>query len=215
MFVRRTGSGLLSTIGLALLTGLAGVPAARAATVFNQVHTIAADTTAVPVEETFSVTTAGTYTITLTDLGAALTPPAPLSSVELAVTDANDTLVGNPLVGAGTLTLSSLAAGTYQLHVAGMPGSALGSGPIGIQVDGPGAAQLATFQDTLALPAQPLPNGEGVLADSFTVGSSGNYTLTLTDLELPQALPTLTLLLVPQGGAPLATLPPLVVTTTP
>jgi len=207
MFVRSAGSGLTLSIGLGLLS-LAGAAApVQAQALLNQVHTIAAATTAVPVEETFDVTTAGTYTITLTDLGATLAPPAPLASVKLAVTNSSDSLVGSVLVGAGTLTLSSLAAGSYQLHVVGMPGNTPGSGPIGIVVNGPGMTQVAVFQDTLALPSQALPNGEGVLDSSFTVGSSGNYTLTLTDLELPQALPTLTLLLVPQGGAPLATLP--------
>src|SRR5262249_17389941 len=38
--------------------------------VFNEVHTIAAPTTGVPQEYSFSITTAGTYTVTLTDLGA-------------------------------------------------------------------------------------------------------------------------------------------------
>lgn len=173
----------------------------------NTVNTIAAPTTGVPVAETVNITTAGTYTVTLTDLGAALTPPAPLNSVKLAVTS-GDAVVGGVLIGAGTLTLNSLAPGTYQLHIVGMPSNVPGSGPISIAVDGPGSTQIATFQDSLALPSQELPNGEGVLDTSFAVSSSGNYTVTLTDLQLPQSLSTLTLLLIQQGGStPLATLP--------
>ena len=207
MFVRSAGPGLTLSIGLGLLT-LAGVAApATAQTLLNQVHTIAAATTAVPVEETFDVTAAGTYAVTLTDLGATLNPPAPLAAVKMAVTNSSGSLVGTVLVGAGTLTLSSLVAGSYQLHIVGMPGNTPGSGPIGIAVNGPGMTQVAAFQDTLTLPSQALPDGEGVLDSSFSVSSSGNYTVTLTDMLLPQALPTLTLLLVPQGGAPLATLP--------
>jgi hypothetical protein len=206
-FVRCAGLGRTLSIGLALLAVTLGAAPVRAQTLLNQVHTIAAATTAVPVEETFDISTAGTYTITLTDLGAALTPPAPLQAVKLAVTNSSDSLVGSVLVGAGTLTLSSLPAGSYQLHVVGMPGNIPGSGPIGIEVDGSGMTQIAAFQDVLALPSQALPNGEAVLDSSFSVQSSGSYTVTLTDLQLPQSLTTLTLLLVPEGGAPLVTLP--------
>lgn len=205
---------------IALLLALStGVVPAHAQTVLSEAHTIAAATTAVPVEETFTVTTAGTYTVALSDLGAQLTPPAPLASVKLAVTNSSNALVGTVLVGAGTLTLASLAADTYVLHVVGMPGNTPGSGPIGIQVNS-GATQIASFQDILALPSQALPNGEAVLDGSFTVASSGNYTVTLTDLALPQSLTTLSLLLIAQGGTtPLATLsaagttPPVALTT--
>jgi hypothetical protein len=209
MFLRSARSGPSHPVALALLLALSlsASPARATTALFNQVHTIAAATTAVPVEETFDAATAGTYTITLTDLGALLTPPAPLASVKLAVTNSSDALVGNELVGAGTLTLASLPAGSYELHVVGMPQNLPGSGPIGIQVNGPGATPVASFQAILALPAQPLPNGEGVLDDSFSVTSSGNYTLTLTDLGLPQTLTTLTLLLIAEGSAtPVTTL---------
>jgi hypothetical protein len=208
MFVRSARSGPSHPIALALLLALSisASPARATAPLLNQVNTIAAATTAVPVQETFVVASAGTYTITLTDLGATLSPPAPLASVTLAVTNSSDALVGNPLVGAGTLTLASLPAGTYELHVVGMPQNLPGSGPIGIQINGPSVTP-ATFEAVLALPAQPLPDGEGVLDDSFSVTSSGNYTLTLTDLGLPQNLTTLTLLLIAQGGAtPVTTL---------
>ncbi|MBS0379229.1 MAG: hypothetical protein JSS29_12135 [Proteobacteria bacterium] len=175
--------------------------------IVSEVHTIAAATTGVPVEHDFQIANAGSYTITLTDLGAALTPSAPLASVKLAVTS-GDKLVGNALVGAGTLTLSSLAAGTYTLHVVGMPGNVAGSGPIGITIQTAGNTQVASFSDVIALPNQALPNGEGVLNDSFMVSTSGTYTVSLNDLKLPASLPTLTLLLIAQGSStPLAILP--------
>ena len=150
MLLRHAGHRITHALLVALLATTMCATAARAQTVLSQAHTVAAATTAVPVEETFTVTTAGTYTITLTDLGAALTPPAPLTSVKLAVTNSSNSLVGGVLSGPGTLTLVSLAADTYVLHVVGMPGSAPGSGPIGIQVNGPGATQVAAFQATLS-----------------------------------------------------------------
>lgn len=208
MSLRREATGLLPFLALSgLLAAGAVVPAGAQTTVFSEIHTIAAPTVAVPQEFTFSVDTAGTYTVTLTDLGAALTPSAPLAAVELGVTD-GDTLVGTPLVGAGTLTLSALAAGSYELHVVGLPGNVPGSGPFGIQVSNAGNASIAAFQGTLALPSAALPNGESVLDDTFTVPTSGSYTVTLSDLQLPQSLSLLTLLLIAQGGStPLATLP--------
>jgi hypothetical protein len=210
MFLRSEGPGIFSFLPLTALlaSALCVFPAAAQVPVLDEVHTVAAPTTAVPVEETFNVSTAGAYTVTLTDLGAAVTPtPAPLASVKLAVTSA-DALVGAPLVGPGTLTLDSLTPGTYQLHVVGMPGNVPGSGPIGIEVDGPGMTPIDTFQDTLALPSGALPNGEGVLDGNFMVSNTGNYTVTLTDLQLPVSLSTLTLLLIQQGSAtPLAILP--------
>jgi hypothetical protein len=206
MFVRRAGFGPSSIIVLAVLIAAVESQPALSQVVLNEVHTVAAATTGVPVEETFSVATAGTYTVTLTDLGASLPTPAPLASVKLAVTNSSDEVVGTPLVGAGTLTLSSLSAGSYQIHVVGMPGNTPGSGPIGLEVENSGATQIASFQDTIALPSQQLPNGEGALDGHFTVSASGNYTVTLSDLQLPQSLSTLSLLLVPQGGSPLVTL---------
>jgi hypothetical protein len=209
MFLRREGPGFFSFLPLtALLAGVWCVlPAGAQTPVLDEVHTIAAPTTAVPVEETFNVSTAGTYTVALTDLGASLPTPAPLASVKMAVTS-GDALVGAPLVGQGVLTLPSLTPGTYKLHVVGMPSNTPGSGPIGIQVDGPGMTPIDTFQDTLALPSGALPNGEAVLDDSFMVSSNGNYTVTLTDLKLPVSLTTLTLLLIQEGSAtPLVILP--------
>src|SRR5579871_3127626 len=98
--------------------------------VFSEAHTIAAPTTAVPVEHSFSITNAGTYTVTLTDLGALLTPAAPLASVKLAITSGGAT-VGSPLLAAGASQFTATAGGKYVHHVVGMPGNATaGSGPI-------------------------------------------------------------------------------------
>jgi hypothetical protein len=220
MFLRSAATRMLSTIRLSLLAGALGTSAALAQTSvpFSEVHTIAAPTTGVPQEFTFSVSTPGDYTVTLTDLGAALNPAAPLASVEVAASK-GPALVGAPLVGAGALTLSSLAAGSYVLHVIGTPGNVPGSGPFGILVTDSANTQIATFQGTLALPSQALPNGVAVLDDSFTVASGSGgpctppqtgacFTVSLNDLQLPQALSSVTLLLIAQGGTtPVATLP--------
>jgi len=201
MVPRRAASATFRASALALLSAgqLAAGPVAAQAPLPAQAHTIAAPTTGVPIEHTFTIGAAGTYQVTLTDLGASLTPPAPLASVKLVVTSGNS-IVGTPLVGAGTLTLSSIAAGNYELHVVGMPGTGLGSGPVGVVISGNGITPIP-FQDNIALPNQALPNGEAVLDDTFKVPASASYTVSLNDLQLPQSLTTLTLLVIAQGSA--------------
>jgi tetratricopeptide (TPR) repeat protein len=166
----------------------------------NEVHTVAASTVAVPVEETFSISTPGNYQVTLIDLGTQLTPSAPLASVKLAITSGN-TVVGTPLTAAGSAQFSA-TAGSYVIHVVGAPGAGVGSGPIGIQVtsvaDG---TQVAAFSDTLALPPSSAPSSVGVVNDSFTVTTAGNYQVALSDFQLPQPLSQLTLAIAVQGGS--------------
>jgi hypothetical protein len=189
--------------------------AQTSAPLVNEVHTVAAATQAVPVEETFNITTAGTYQVTLTDLGAQLSPTAPLASATLAITTGS-TVVGTPLVATtGSTswnTTFSAQPGTYVIHVVGAPttkkqpdGSSVtvaGSGSIGIQVTNTaGGAQVASFSGILAFPSNGTPNNVGVLNDSFTVTTAGSYQVTLTDMQLPTALTTLTLAIVVQGGA--------------
>jgi hypothetical protein len=209
MSLRGAGFSVYFAVAIGALLAVAGaaLPASAQTGIFNAVHTIAAPTTGVPIEHTFTITTAGNYSVTLTDLGALLNPSAPLASVKLAVTS-GDKIVGTPLSGAGELPLASLTPGDYVVHVVGMPGSNPGSGPIGIQVLAADMTQVAAYQDVIALPSQALPDGEAVLDDQFVVGTSDTYTVTLNDLQLPQSLGTLTLVLLAQGsGSPVVTLP--------
>jgi hypothetical protein len=190
---RKPGAAVLALVFVALCR-----PAPAQSVVFSDVHTVAAPTQAVPVEEPFTVTTAGNYQITLVDLGAQLTPAAPLTAVKLAVTS-GAALVGTPLLMAGSTTVSA-TPGDYVIHVVGTPGSVPGSGPIGIQVTNTAnKSVLATFSDTLAVPQQALPSSEAVLADSLTA-VSGTYTVSIADLQLPTKLAVMTLLLIQQGG---------------
>jgi hypothetical protein len=177
-------------------------------TLTDEVHTVAAASVAVPVEHKFTIATAGTYQVTLVDLGAALTPAAPLVSVKLAITSGS-TVVGTPLTKAGSAQFSA-TPGPYVIHVIGLPDSTKpGSGPIGIQVTNTADnTQVGgPYSDTLALPSMGIPNNQGVLDDSFTVASTGSYQVTLADFQFPQALPTLTLAIAQQGGALVTTLP--------
>jgi hypothetical protein len=181
----------------------------------SEVHTIAAATQGVPVEETVDIAAAGTYQVTLTDLGAQLSPAAPLASAQLAISTGN-TLVGTPLVATSGSTSWSTTftatPGTYVLHVVGAPSTQQnssgatvpvpGSGPIGLQVTNTANnAQVAAFSGSLALPSTGVPTNVGTLSDSFTVSTAGSYQVTLVDMQLPVALTTLTLAIAEQGGA--------------
>jgi len=174
----------------------------------NALHTIAAATQAVPVEETVNITAAGTYQVTLTDLGAQLSPSAPLLSAELAIISGN-AVVGTPLVATSgsaswNTTFTASAPGTYLIHVVGTPGTVPGSGPIGILVTNPSNnSQVAAFSGTLALPSSGAASNVGALSDSFTVSTAGSYQVTLTDMQLPNALTTLTLAMLAQGSSTL------------
>src|SRR5215813_14076374 len=194
-------SGALALIAHGALA-LATAPAAAQQPLLDVVHTVAGPDVPVPAERTFSVNAAGTYHVILTDLGTQLTPPAPLASVEMALTSGN-AIVGTPLTAAGTLTFTAANAGDYTIHVvATLSPPASGSAPIGaigINVTDANNSLLDTFSDTLAPPSASVPNGAGVLAGSFRVQTSGSYQVSLTDLAFPQALSTLTLIIIQEG----------------
>lgn len=174
----------------------------------TEVHTIGAANVAAPLEQSFTISNAGTYHVTLTDLGAQLTPSAPLAAVELAVTTGT-TLVGTPLMAAGTATFTASSPGTYVLHIIGTPGTGLGSGAVGVQVTASDGTVVESYSATLAAPQQALPNTEALLNDTFTVPSAnaGSYTISLNDLKLQGPLASVALLIVAPGGtSPIATL---------
>ncbi len=177
----------------------------------NEVHTIATDSRAVPLECSFNVSVAGSYRVTLADLGvvpgSSPSAPAPLASVKLAVTSGS-TIVGTPLSAAGSMQFTA-AVGSYVIRVVGLPGTLPGSGPIGIQVTNVSdSSVLASFSQNLALPNSTVPSNEALLDSTFTVASDGNYVVTLADLQVPQALSVLELIVLTDTGT-VVTNPPL------
>jgi hypothetical protein len=174
-------------------------PVLAQAPLLSEVNTVAAATQGVPVEYTFNVAQTGTYTVTLTDLGAQQTPAAPLASVALAISTGS-TIVGTPLTAAGTMQFTATSTGSYVLRVVGQPGPVVGSGPFGVVIANVASnTQIVNFSGALTVPPAGAPD-VAVLNDTFTVATSGNYTVTLTDLRFPQSLQTLQLALLPQGG---------------
>jgi len=192
----------LRLVRVAFAAALASSAAhAQTTPLLNEVHTISATGTAAPVEHQFTLTAAGQYTLTLTDLGAALQPSAPVASIKLALTNGSS-IVGTPLSAGGTLQFNG-TPGTYGIHVVGTPGSGLGSGSIGILVTDSGKNQVAAFSDQLAVPPQPVASSQDDFSDTFTVQNSGAYQIKITDLQFPQALNQGILALTAQGSSSL------------
>lgn len=158
-------------------------------------HTVVEQGEPPAVEHDFTVTNAGSYSVTVTDLGSKLPSPAPLASVAMAVTQGGN-LVGTPVAAPGTAITFNAAANTqYTIHVVGVPGAALGSGPIEEDVTDSSGNNVFSSIDSLASPAQQ-PGTAGILTTALNVQTSGPYTIALTDLQFPAALQASALLLI-------------------
>lgn len=168
-------------------------------------HTVVAQGQPPAVEHSFTAPAAGSYSVTLTDLGSKLPTPAPLASVAMAVTEGSS-IVGTPVAAAGSaITFTATANAQYTIHVVGIPGTTLGSGPIEEDVTSGGTLVYSSI-DTLSS-ASSQPSGVGILNNSFTVSNAGTYTVTMTDLQFPSALQNPDLIVIDTTvGTPVATL---------
>ena len=187
--LRAVKSLLPAALALTVATG------ALAQTLPTTTHTVVGQGQPPAVEHNFVITTAGTYTVTVVDLGAKQATPAPLASVAMAVTQGTS-IVGTPVSAAGTaVTFTATANTTYTIHVVGLPGTTPGSGSIEEDV-AQNNTNVFSFVDTLTLPPQP-SNTVGVLSDTLpAVTTSGTYTVALTDFAFPAPVQGLALLLV-------------------
>jgi tetratricopeptide (TPR) repeat protein len=198
----------------------------------DDVRTVAAASTGVPVEHDFTATAGTTYYVTLTDLGAqpTLAQPQPLATLKMAIT-ANDALVNvTPIVGANTVaattqlvvdganavstngvamaSFTATTAGAYRFHIIGDPTTGNAPGPIGLVVSATqGGAPLQSWSDSIGPAGPPPATAEGILQQTFTVASAGAYQISVTDLALPQMLQGAPQLIVLLNGAEIALLP--------
>jgi hypothetical protein len=198
----------------------------------DDVRTVATVATGVPVEHDFTATAGTTYYVTLTDLGPQFATPQPLASLKLAIT-ANDALVSlTPIIttgraaatnnliveganavtttGSATASFTAATTGSYRIHIIGAPATGNGPGPIGTLVSGSQngpALSGDSWSDLIALPGTPLPATEGILEQSVTVTTAGMFKVSISDLDLPQALQAPPVLIVIQNGSSVASLP--------
>jgi hypothetical protein len=196
----------------------------------DDVRTVAAASTGVPVEHDFNATAGTTYYVTLTDLGAQFSVPQPLATLKMAIT-ANDALVNvTPIVGSGTVaatvqlvvdganavaangvamaSFTATTTGAYRFHIIGAPSSGNAPGPIGLVISATQAgAPLQSWSDSIGPAGTPPATAEGILQQQFTVTTAGAYQISLTDLALPQALQAPPQLIVLNGATIVALLP--------
>jgi hypothetical protein len=219
-----------------LLIGLLGTTAQAQGVVqcaqipCDDVRTVAAASTGVPVEHDFTATAGATYYVTFTDLGAQFNVPQPLATLKMAIT-ANDALVSvTPIVGSNTVAATTqlvvdganavssngvamasfmaTTAGVYRFHIIGAPSTGNAPGPIGLAISATqGGTPLQSWSDSIGLAAAPPAGAEGIIAQKFTVTAAGAYQISVNDLALPQALQSPPVLILLLNGQSVAMLP--------
>lgn len=145
-----------------------------------------------PIERSFDVSAAGQYRITLTDLGALLTvpAPAPLDNVHLLVTRGSAlvaSLDGDADAAPADSVVFDATPGSYVLHVVGKPGTQTGSGPVGVQITNVATSEpVLNFSDLLAPPAA-VQSGLRSYQLEVEIPADGAYELVVADLQFPRA----------------------------
>lgn len=166
-------------------------------------HTIAGPNVGAPLEYPLTLP-AGKYALELSDNGTAQTPPAPLASLKLAVTNSVGAVVQLTPAGASVTQPALLQAGSATfnsdgnpllIHIAGTPGSGAGSGVTGFVLRDADGDQVTSQYGRLAVPVSSLPNASGAMYGTCQIPNVNNYTVTLTDLGFPQPLSALNMTL--------------------
>lgn len=145
--------------------------------VLSAVRAVSApDASTVAYEFDAALTAAGTYSLTLGDLGF----PANFTSIKAGVAQAG-AQVGTGMTAPGTQNSLALSAGTAAIVVFAQP--ATGGGLFGLDLTASGASS-STFSVT---------QGVGQLFDArqITVTTAGSYTVNVTDLAFPAAFTNL------------------------
>lgn len=182
-----------------------GLPAA-AATLLETSEVLAANPEAaaqLPPSREFTLSEAGDYVVTLTDLGVPVAlreagdlSVAPMQSLQALITRGLETVAQveiesptDPNVQQPPAKLSFAGTpGTYQVHVVGTIASGEGAGFFSINVAAAGGGD-AVFDaaDSIASASGPAP-GQAVLRATFTTTAAGTYRVRALDRKFPSAL---------------------------
>jgi hypothetical protein len=135
--------------------------------------------------ETFTVTQAGSYTITVTDLGS----PAALASLDVGLATSSSLVAQLGTPGTSASQTVTLAPATYSVQTLATAASGSLGGSFNVTV-APAAGGTALFQDQWVVSAASgtTTPGESVLSTSFSVSDPGTYQLSFTDQAFPVAL---------------------------
>ena len=124
------------------------------------------------IDKSFDVTTAGNYTLTLTDFGASGFFDA-FTSIDLALS--RDSAIVQQLSAPGSFQFAA-TPGHYSLAIIADPAGTNGQGLLGVSVVGPTGTTI--YEDTAAI-------GAGFIAATFTVSTAGSVDVNLADLGFP------------------------------
>jgi hypothetical protein len=124
------------------------------------------------IDKGFDVTTAGDYTLTLTDFGTSGFFDA-FTSIDLALS--RDGAIVQTLSAPGNFVFAA-TPGHYSLAILADPAGANGQGLLGVSVVGPTGTTV--YEDTAAV-------GTGFISATFTVSTAESVDVTLTDLGFP------------------------------
>jgi len=194
---------MLRTICVAFAAILLPVAALQAQDLLDETSVIVAPTAPSAVLHEFEVVTAGTYELTLTDFGV----PAALTAERAAILRDGVIVRQLELGDAANASITfDATAGAYALSVVATP-AASGLGTLGARVRRGTDLPVLELTSTISVPNPPPPATHQVLDTTFVVADAGQYRVSLADLAFPQALATVQLVVVPEGGAPAVTLP--------
>jgi hypothetical protein len=184
----------IGAITLCLLT----VTSAWADPLVDQVTLVASASAArspVPAAQTFTVTEAGSYVITLTDLAS----PAPLQSLMLAVAQSESAAAMLSTAGSQTVTLQP---GLYTVQPLATASSGSLGGSFSVQVaPAGGGANLWQYQWSVSIASAAAQPGQSYVQTEFSVATAGTYQLNVVDQAFPAALSSLQLIILPHGVA--------------
>jgi len=198
-----TAVGALCLIGWTMTTSAAGLPA----TVQLVSNSVAA-ANAAPQAQTFTISQAGSYTVTLIDLAL----PVTLASLDLAIVTPTGSAAS--LTAAGTQTVT-LAAGTYTAQVLATAATGAVGGTFSVQVaPAAGGAPVWQYESTVGPAIASLTSGQSGVSAQFTAAAGGTYQLTATDLAFPAALKSLSVGVFVHCGTTPGCTPTVVYTTT-
>jgi hypothetical protein len=169
---------------------LSWVSMAHAAIVIDEARVVSASkalaTTVLP-PTAVTIATAGTYTLTLSDVQKTSSPGAAFSSLSVVVSQGSH-LINHLALPTAQATISdnlTLAAGQYQVQVLGLTPNVSQYG-----VDLKNAGNVSVWSDSAVVTAPSANNFSNLQQTlSLTVGQS--YTVTLTDRVFPLALNSL------------------------
>ena len=194
------------------MIGLAHAQAVAPLTVpFQETQLVGASTAAMPIQQSFTITTAQDLVVTLTDLQI----PAELVSAGVVVTQAGAIAGSGQLAAPATNASVSLpaASGVYTLYVFGVPNANYSVGSFSLCVapkaspsnclQGATPAESPSFAGLLTAPDSAKDPTVSTLSSTLSVTTAGSYTFNFSDLSFPVALNTPPNLALFQGSTPI------------